>query len=543
MEYCYALRINKPFIGIEYQVCAELPSELQDIQRIRFTANTAQGWRDLLAGLGDKEIIAPEQVELRNKVSYSHEALAAEAAEDWRKAIGFWQALLQEEDHHIEAHQSLIRCLRMQGIKAGENGEWESAMSYWEALLTLQPKDNQAIRQLDLVQHNQEYIEHYRDVEQLIQDGMPPLAKAMLNQLYDFAPYYGDVLKLGPKVGIQRTIRTPKMFEEEEGEKLEQKRRKEKEREARERAARVEWEAEQARITQLEAEKRRAKAAQEAAEQARIAEEAQKAAIRRQEEKDRADAARARQLAIERTKRRTPGWFISHELKTVPFVVYSCCFLLLSGLGSVISIFTQSWSGTIILTTILIIIAYALGYHRVAHRRLVWSKQPKGRAASPAHPDKNNEQDTTLVYTLAASSVVVLSCITVYCVMFFGVLPLHYNAQHVDHYLWISRTSWVGGQIKLGAIMGTVISLVVTTVFLRQGKKSFGTAIAKALFFSSIITFVSWVIISSCGLVLNLGWGFASGWEISLIGIAAGIAGGVGAGSSLVIWTQAWSTS
>src|SRR6266536_3652688 len=45
MEYCYALDINKPFIGIEYQECAGLPSELQHLPPIRYPADTQPGWQ------------------------------------------------------------------------------------------------------------------------------------------------------------------------------------------------------------------------------------------------------------------------------------------------------------------------------------------------------------------------------------------------------------------------------------------------------------------------------------------------------------------
>ncbi len=536
MEYCYALDINKPFIGIEYQECAGLPSELQHIRHISYTADTKQGWQELLSILSDKETTVPGQVGPLNRVSYFHkEALVAEAAEDWRKATGFWQALLEEDGHFAEAHQSLERCLRMQGTRAGEDGEWELAMNYWEALLKLQPNDAQAVRQFTLVQHNQEYTEHYRDVEQLILDNMLPLAKTMLNQLYDFAPYYGDALKLGQKIGIEGTIRTPKIFEEEEVERLAQERRKEAEREAQralERAAEAQRAAEQMRLAE-EAERQRV------IELARYREQQEREAIRWQEEQARAEAERVRQLAIDRAKRRTPAWFIYQELKTVPFVVWCSCFLLLSGLDSVIGILTQSWRWTIILMTIIIVLAYMLGYHRIVHRRPAWLRQPREPAMFPANRSKSDEWDTMLVYAFAACSIVVLSCITVYCVMLFGVLPLHYNVQHIDHYLWISRTSWLGGQIKLGTIMGAVLSLVLTIVFLSQKKKSFGIALTKALFYGSLITFISWVIISSCGLVFNLGWGLASGWEISLIGLAAGIAGGIGLGSSLTVWAKA----
>src|SRR2546430_11852904 len=77
----------------------------------------------------------------------------------------------------------------------------------------------------------------------------------------------------------------------------------------------------------------------------------------------------------------------------------------------------------------------------------------------------------------------------------------------------------------------------------KQKKNSFGIALAKALVYGSLITFVSWIIISSCGFVFTLGWGLASGWQISLIGLAAGIAGGIGAGSSLTVWAKAWDIS
>src|SRR2546430_1318716 len=57
MEYSYALHTNKPLIGIEYQKCAVLPSELQHIRHISFTADTKQGWQELLTNLSDKETI------------------------------------------------------------------------------------------------------------------------------------------------------------------------------------------------------------------------------------------------------------------------------------------------------------------------------------------------------------------------------------------------------------------------------------------------------------------------------------------------------
>jgi hypothetical protein len=66
-----------------------------------------------------------------------------------------------------------------------------------------------------------------------------------------------------------------------------------------------------------------------------------------------------------------------------------------------------------------------------------------------------------------------------------------------------------------------------------------GITLSKVLVFGSLITFVSWAIISSCGLVFNPGWGLASGWEISLVGLAVGIAAGVGIGNSLNVWVKA----
>src|SRR5205814_120612 len=76
------------------------------------------------------------------------QARSAREAGDWRKASGFWQALLEQDVENGEARQALEQCLRTQGIIAGASGDWEQAISLWKALLELDPLDAKAQRQL-----------------------------------------------------------------------------------------------------------------------------------------------------------------------------------------------------------------------------------------------------------------------------------------------------------------------------------------------------------------------------------------------------------
>jgi hypothetical protein len=533
MEYCYALRMGKPLIVIEHQTCAELPPELQNIQHISFTTDMKQGWQNLRATLSEREAIMPAQVMPLSRTEYLHkEARSAEAAKDWRKATGRWLALLEIDGQNNEVRHSLEHCLRMQGMIAGEEGQWELAMSYWEVLLRLKPDDVQATRQFALVQHNQEYMEHYRDVEQLIQDDMLPLAKITLKQLYEMAPYYGDPLKLMQKVSMQELIRTPMTFEREiiaEAKRVKEQAIADAEVARQQAIARAEVARQQA-IARAEEARQQAIADAKWAEQQAIAraEDARQQAI--------ADAEKAERLVIEQVKRSTPGWFILHEMETEPFAVWCSCFLLVSGLGSVIGIITQSWNWAIIAMIVTIIVAYMLGYHRIVQHLPARLQQPINPAKLPAKGKNSDESDLTLIYAITAFFIVALGAFATFCMMFFLVLPLQYDLQHTDHFLWISRTSWLGGQIKLGAIAGGVLSFIFTIIF--QSKHSFGIALLKSLTYGSPGTFLFWIIISSCGLVFNLGWGFASAWTISLIGLGAGFASGVGLGSSFVVWAK-----
>src|SRR6266487_1650459 len=456
-------------------------------------------------------------------IRYFHEqACSAQDAEDWRKAAGFWQALLEQDDQNSEALQALEYCLRTQGNRSGASGEWEQAINLWEALLKLRPDDVQAKRQLALAQHNQEYIRYYQDAELLIEDDMLPLAKTMLTRLYADAPYYGDPLELAQKAGITAPIRSPITFEKEEAER-------EAEREAQARKNKEEV----ARLAQ-EAVRILVELAQKAARQRVLWEQELE---RRREQQVKNDEEQARQRAIEQAKRRGPARFIHRELETEPFVVWCSCFFLLSGSSSVIGIVTQSWYWALAALITTAIVAYALGHHRIVHR-LPRRLLPRVKQEThSSYKKKSGEPASTTTYTIVALVIVGLCCLVTFGVMHFVVLRLRYNSQQVDHYLWMSRTSWLGGQIKTGAIEGAILSLILTIVF-QVRAHTYGTAFLKALTYGSLITFFCWLISSACALLLNLGWGFSGEWPVSLIGLIFGTMSGIGLGSSFLIWTK-----
>jgi uncharacterized membrane protein len=477
-------------------------------------------------------------------------AQLVQKAGQWREAGGFWHALLGWDPQNSEARLSLEQCLREQGKKANSDGEWELAISAWEGLLQLKPGDVQAKRQLALVQQNQSYAQYYDDARQFIEENEPSPASMQLRRLWQYAPYYGDPQGLALKAGITKPLRSPATLDEEEeariaAEKKAELARKQKEEAEREEAERQRREWERERLVREQKEKaEREKAEQERRERERREWEAWEARKREQEAWERAQREKERQERIEqeareRVLRRSPGWFIKHELETTPLPVWCSLFFLLSGLGMAVDIVTRSLPWALSAIAITMLLAYVLGHHRTIHQ---WPERLQQRVEQsmgqpPTSPQSEDETSTSAaIYVIAALAIIVISSlITLFFVNY--VATFNYSAQQTGHFLWMTRSWWLDRQIKAGLAIGATFSLIIALgPALRQ---KFGSALGNTLKRSAGIGFSVWLICSLLGLIFDWGWGFGSRWEFGLLGFAVGVIAGVGLGSAFAVWKKA----
>ncbi|MBV9229895.1 MAG: hypothetical protein JOZ18_11320 [Chloroflexi bacterium] len=243
---------------------------------------------------------------------------------------------------------------------------------------------------------------------------------------------------------------------------------------------------------------------------------------------------RERELAV----RRSPGWFIVHELGVSYATVWYSFFSLLGGLGVAVALLTQSryWAlGTIAVTTLL---AYLLGYHRTVHPLPKWLQRPDKKDIGRRYLS-SSENIVLVPYIIMFFVIITICCIiTLYLVNV--VSPLNYSEKHTGTVLWlISKTWFLGKQIEAGLTIGVIIGVITAIwIVLKGGRGIFGQPVLTALFWSVVNGFLIWLACSIMSWFFNWGWGLGYGWGWGVIGLFVGIVGSMGLLSSLVICSR-----
>jgi hypothetical protein len=470
-------------------------------------------------------------------IYFRKHALLTQNARKWRQAAGFWQALMVEKPQYSKARHYLEQCLRTQGKKASASGEWEQAINMWEALLKLKPDDAQATQQLSLAKDNQCYAQYYKDAQQFIaEDALSP-AQTQLRLLWRYAPYYGDPKGLSLKAGMTIHLRSPATLDKEEEEKLAKEQREREAREARERERRVReqqqkkaWEVRERERQAREQQQKEAWEAQQREQQAREQQQKKAWEARERERQAKEQQKKEAQEARLQAMKRTPAWFIQHDLRTSRFVVWCSLFFLLSGLGTAIDILTQSRILALSTIAITMLLAYIFGYHRAIQRLPERLRHRVNQNISYAQI-REEGQGLIIVYLITLLAIIIISSLIA---LFFAnsVSSLAYKSLQVGHFLWITRSWWLGRQVTVGLIIGATLSLITFSLILPKG---LNVALGKALFWGTVWGFLCWLICALLAFIFDWGFGFGNGWNVSLLGLVVGVIGGTGLGSSFII--------
>jgi uncharacterized protein YjbI with pentapeptide repeats len=194
------------------------------------------------------------------------------------------------------------------------------------------------------------------------------------------------------------------------------------------------------------------------------------------------------------------------------FSVASAEFFLLSGVGALVGVWTQSWFWVVGTVAILFLLAYLLGYRKAL------SLLPLGVTA-------------------------ILSGVLVYGITFF-LTPAHYDQAQMS-LLWFHtvRILALRHQIIAGMGMGAVFSLFGLYVF--TSSHEFASSFEMGLYGGGVFFgigggFIVWLIVTSLGSIYNWGFGFGFGWNFNLFcGFLVTEIAGIGLICLLYVWRRA----
>ncbi len=198
------------------------------------------------------------------------------------------------------------------------------------------------------------------------------------------------------------------------------------------------------------------------------------------------------------------------------FSVINAEFFLLSGVGTLVGIWTQSSFFAVGTVAALFLLAYLLGYRNA-------------------------------LSLLPLSTTAILSAALVYGIIFL-LTPAHYD-QAQTSLLWFNtvRILTLRHQIIAGMCMGAVFSLFGFYVF--NSSHEFVSVFEVGLYGGGVLLgigggFVVWLIVTSLGSIYNWGFGFGYGWNFNLFcGFLVTAIAGIGLICLLYVWWRARSLS
>lgn len=181
--------------------------EIQRIKGLQELANDAVGqqqWRRALGAWQALLSMSPTNVSAQRGIRQAREERANEALRDseFDEAIGAWQALLKSDPSSPEAQAGLRSALRARASDAWRRADWNRAAESWETLHALTPSEPFAERYLHAIAQNRQQTFVYEMVKGLHQAGNEAAARAALEDLYSAAPYYGDPAGLAGDLGL-----------------------------------------------------------------------------------------------------------------------------------------------------------------------------------------------------------------------------------------------------------------------------------------------------------------------------------------------------
>jgi TIR domain-containing protein len=181
--------------------------ESQRIQRLRVLGREAQSneewqralgaWQALLDVLPDD----PEAVAGAQQARIARAQVAFHEGE-FDEAIGAWQALARNTPDDAAALAGVRSALRARADEAWNKADWKRAAESWETLRSLTPPEPNAQRYLDALAQNQRGDLLYQSAQRSLAVNSNEGARVALEDLYRDAPYYGDPAGIAPKAGL-----------------------------------------------------------------------------------------------------------------------------------------------------------------------------------------------------------------------------------------------------------------------------------------------------------------------------------------------------
>lgn len=182
---------------------------------------------------------------------------------------------------------------------------------------------------------------------------------------------------------------------------------------------------------------------------------------------------------------------------------------LLSGVGTLVGIFTQLWFWAIGTVAVLFLLAYQLGYRKT-------------------------------LSLLPLSLIAIVSGAFVYKITL-SLASSHYDQVQTSH-LWFNtvRMLTLRHQIIAGTCIGAVFSLFGFYVFNSSKDDSFEMSFfVGPIFFGMGGGVIVWLIVTSLGSIFNWGFGFGFGWSINLLcGFFMAAISGIGLICLLYVWSK-----
>lgn len=132
------------------------------------------------------ELVPQRQQRLR---AAAHDAMERQ---EWRKAAGAWQGLLETLPTDVEASKEVRSALTSQGRQAMGEGVWSEAIDAWAALVKLEPQSDEARISTEVAEQNQQWAWMYDNAVAFARAGNVGAAEEALRSLWTNAPSYGD---------------------------------------------------------------------------------------------------------------------------------------------------------------------------------------------------------------------------------------------------------------------------------------------------------------------------------------------------------------
>ena len=134
-----------------------------------------------------KQLYPARQRRLRQQVD------EAVRSTNWRQATAIWQAFVALTPNDTQALQGLIRTLQQRAQAAMNNGNWGEAIGTLEAMVRIDPTQKRKVGNLiSQLIANQQYAWLYDNARTYLAEGNAAAARDALQNLWQYAPQYGD---------------------------------------------------------------------------------------------------------------------------------------------------------------------------------------------------------------------------------------------------------------------------------------------------------------------------------------------------------------